>query len=370
MQPTGDTKHMPRLDSLRGVAALMVAGYHALASNGSNSTEQSIAALLGYFFDGRIGVSIFFVLSGLVLGMSLRRAGALTSKGYAHFCVRRFFRLYPAYLVSSLFYLALYFLVTTRLQHGEPIGAGYSHYDSEARLTTAQLLENFLFLHQALNHATWTLKVEVIAAILLPFLHQYSRCMRWKGQVVLLLALTGLAFLPSSQPTRMCLFLFYGGYLIPPFVDRMRMLQLQKGRLPVLFFLVAVFAFTVSHICPLSDEGRRWGTFFAGSGSVLILCLILIDSPHQVFKVLDHAALRHLGAVSYSFYLLNLFCLDIVLRCFSLMPLTRPLALNPTLMSSTIIFACATLLCVGLSTLSYRWIERPAIKLGAHFYRP
>jgi peptidoglycan/LPS O-acetylase OafA/YrhL len=169
------TKHLPRLDSLRGVAALMVGGFHAGLYGGSNLVEQHVAWTLRFFFDGRTGVSIFFVLSGLVLGMSLRRSGSVTPGNYLHFCGRRFFRLYPAYFISTVFYLALYVGIMTCVRHGLPIGYGWcDYYSQSAPLSWAHLVGNFVFADQTLNVASWTLKVEAQAAFILPLFHVYS----------------------------------------------------------------------------------------------------------------------------------------------------------------------------------------------------
>jgi len=210
-------------------------------------------------------------------------------------------------------------------------------------------------------------------ALILPFLHLYSRRFHWKAQMLLLIALVVLSFLPGSRPTRICLYLFYCGYLIPPALEKLQSIQLPKKE----FFFwgtfsVAILAFGISHVFPYIEDaqelhGFRLGMFWACIGSVLLLCLILIGSSHAVFSILDHGVFRHLGAISYSFYLFNLFCLDICRRVFCFIPQTSSFVYNPTLAESMVVFVCATCLCIAISTASYYLIERPAVKLGAHF---
>jgi peptidoglycan/LPS O-acetylase OafA/YrhL len=201
MQPSTPTaRHLPRLDSVRGLAALMVAGYHALSA-GQTRLGQDTMWAVGFFTDGRLGVVIFFVLSGLVLGHSLRRSGGPSVAHYVQFCLRRIFRIYPAFAVSTFAYLVYYLAVSG---HPERQGGFFYYYQWIAFSSTA-LFENFFFCHQGLNPVTWTLKVEIIAAFLLPFMHYFSAKVGWFGQTLLMTGLLVLAFLPSSHPTRMCL---------------------------------------------------------------------------------------------------------------------------------------------------------------------
>ena len=203
------TRHLPRLDSLRGIAAFMVGGFHAGLIGIAASGGQNTAWILGFFFDGRTAVSIFFVLSGLVLGMSLRRSGAVTAGNYLHFCGRRFFRLYPAYFISTLFYLMLYVVIWTRTIHGQHIWNGWcDYYARPPRISWAHLVENFCFLNQSLNVATWTLKVEAQAAFILPILHAFSMRFRARGQALLLFALVALSLFAGEGSTRINLTLF------------------------------------------------------------------------------------------------------------------------------------------------------------------
>lgn len=78
--------HLLSLTSMRAVAALIVFAFHAGIPHLERLTGQ-----------GRIGVSFFFVLSGLLLGSRYRRQDTA-----GQFYRRRFARIYPAYLVALL----------------------------------------------------------------------------------------------------------------------------------------------------------------------------------------------------------------------------------------------------------------------------
>ena len=89
------------LDALRGIAALLVVWQHtserfALLPN--ISEQGTLLAKIAYSVDfGRIGVIIFFLISGFIIPSSLKGNDPRALK---HFATKRFFRLYPVYWVS------------------------------------------------------------------------------------------------------------------------------------------------------------------------------------------------------------------------------------------------------------------------------
>jgi peptidoglycan/LPS O-acetylase OafA/YrhL len=90
------------LDALRGVAILLVIGYHAAYRFPPVSGD-----LIGKFFRtvGWLGVDVFFALSGyLIVKILIRDAARADIKG---FFIRRFFRIVPMYAVAVLLYGAI-----------------------------------------------------------------------------------------------------------------------------------------------------------------------------------------------------------------------------------------------------------------------
>jgi peptidoglycan/LPS O-acetylase OafA/YrhL len=88
---------MPELDSVRGIAILAVLLYHGLywqVNLAAFSRWQRI--FLSGFWLGRLGVSLFFVLSGfLITGLLIDSKSRLDY--YRRFYVRRALRILPAY---------------------------------------------------------------------------------------------------------------------------------------------------------------------------------------------------------------------------------------------------------------------------------
>jgi peptidoglycan/LPS O-acetylase OafA/YrhL len=136
------------VEAWRGLAAWMVVYSHYWAS--ADSSWQ----VLRFTFTG---VDLFFVLSGFVFAPYFfdrpLRAGA--------FAVRRFFRIYPAYLLALLIYFCL------KLQAGQPLAYVWQH------LVFAYLQSREMAFYY--NPVFWSLPSEVEFYLLLPLLAWFCR---------------------------------------------------------------------------------------------------------------------------------------------------------------------------------------------------
>jgi peptidoglycan/LPS O-acetylase OafA/YrhL len=101
MRVSAPSERVQGLDLLRAVAILVVALHHTA----SNAVPAALLPLQQF---GWMGVDLFFVLSGYLIGSQLLKQHALGKKpAIADFYVRRAFRILPAFLVV----LCAYFLV-------------------------------------------------------------------------------------------------------------------------------------------------------------------------------------------------------------------------------------------------------------------
>ena len=106
--------HVEIIDAVRGLAALLVAGFHCLEANwiglpaywqldnGAVSVSSILALATWPFMYGSIGVPILFVVSGYVIHRRSAKqlaTGAL-SFDQARFLLRRFIRIYPTLLAA------------------------------------------------------------------------------------------------------------------------------------------------------------------------------------------------------------------------------------------------------------------------------
>jgi peptidoglycan/LPS O-acetylase OafA/YrhL len=97
---------LPSLDGLRAVSIILVVGSHMALF----TPAVPHAPFMTYFFDGALGVRIFFVISGFIITHLFLSERAQTGNiSISRFYLRRFLRLYPVNLafVSSLYLLTL-----------------------------------------------------------------------------------------------------------------------------------------------------------------------------------------------------------------------------------------------------------------------
>ena len=136
-------KRLLELDALRGIAALTVVFYHYFYNYNEMYGHENIPVNWAYF--GRLGVGLFFIISGFVIFWTLNR----TEKPL-DFIVSRLSRLYPAYW----FALALSF--ATVFYFGLP---GREVSFSDAVLNVLMFHEYLHIPH--VDGVYWTLTVEL-----------------------------------------------------------------------------------------------------------------------------------------------------------------------------------------------------------------
>jgi peptidoglycan/LPS O-acetylase OafA/YrhL len=115
VNPIPSSGKVPSLDGWRAVAIIMVLGSHFRFASGF---PQATAGLLLFFFDGDLGVLIFFVISGFLISLLILREAERTG-GFSlrRFYMRRFFRIVPIYAA----YLAVLALASLGgLYHDHP----------------------------------------------------------------------------------------------------------------------------------------------------------------------------------------------------------------------------------------------------------
>jgi peptidoglycan/LPS O-acetylase OafA/YrhL len=130
------------IDSMRGIAALLVVWMHMFQPVATGALRD----MLYYVLDpGKVGVIVFFAISGFVIPYSFPRGPA----PIARFTVSRILRLYPAYWLSMVAWIALMAIA------------------GEALPSTATILANVTMAQTALGQPNiigiyWTLFIELL----------------------------------------------------------------------------------------------------------------------------------------------------------------------------------------------------------------
>ena len=331
--PTAGGIYLPQLDGVRAVAVIMVFLHHA----------YTIHLLWA-------GVDLFFILSGYLITSILLRDSELVSFStlLGRFYLRRAQRILPAYVLS---------LVLTSLLTSQNWAALWPYY--------AFFLQNIPYAFHLIGFGPlvplWSLAVEQHFYLLWPFLVFFLPRRA--------LALCLSAILVGVPLGRFLCTPFFSYpeavYALTPFrIDAMAAGALIALWLPqcgyrqallcswvsILFGLIA-YAFMSGHPAFRRSANAPLFNAVAYSFNILILggfiILTLLASPQAIItRVLASGALRALGRVSYSFYLLHLLVLS-KLEAFVPSRLVPPIGFVVTM---------------SLATLSWIMIERPLLR--------
>ncbi|MBV9929855.1 MAG: acyltransferase [Alphaproteobacteria bacterium] len=382
----GASGFLPKLESVRGIAALCVAYSHCgivliFAGRATHSHAYDLAASairrpLGWFANGEAAVIVFFVLSGLVLSLTLDRAGeALSVRGFVDFMRRRALRIYPAHIAALLLFLPLAYFVIYRVPMLDPAGVqaealgGHRWVDDTVygHLNRRELARSALLLSNHYNPVTWTLLVELIGSVCLPFFAAWSRPGRWSIDAAVLAVLAAGAAVTAwhGRPDLATLYLpaFYLGCMARTHGRRLAAaFARRRGGVGagILLFLLLMLG-------PWADRAPMdvllamvLGMSAAAFG---LVSLVAWGESGAAARLLLHPWMRTAGRLSYSFYLWH----DLVLYGFARLLFA---AVPPQILAdwNLTLLACTYALTVGISlaiaALSYRWVERPFIALG------
>lgn len=143
------------IDALRGAAAIGVVLYHTNAIPGVDRSLLWGDALDDSMFLGKYGVWLFFVISGFCIHLQWARAKVVAGArelAFGEFWRRRIRRLYPPYLVTLAFYIAL------RFSTGALTLDGLSAWQVFLHLFMLQNLDPRAI--STMNNVYWTLAVE------------------------------------------------------------------------------------------------------------------------------------------------------------------------------------------------------------------
>lgn len=101
-----ESKHNRNLDILRGIAALVVVGFHLISCYPrAFDTHFELGPILHYNFPGHMSVLVFFILSGYVIAINTK---PLTDrKSIGTYIRKRLTRIVPIYVLALLFTVAI-----------------------------------------------------------------------------------------------------------------------------------------------------------------------------------------------------------------------------------------------------------------------
>jgi peptidoglycan/LPS O-acetylase OafA/YrhL len=318
---------LPRLESLRGLAAVSVVGYHAFGR------------LTDTYVTGMAPVVLFFVLSGFVLSRSLAR-----NDDIAVFLRHRILRLFPAAIAVVLLLAALHEAFGFYLG----FGPDFSPFN---------VMLNALMIRHDINGPMWSMTVECFATpvIILAFLGGQRF-----GSRVLIAAIAVLFGLSFIGPYVHLL----GGYtnLAPLYAFVLGVALHFSGRRLVegiggrqMLVAAAVVAGVLFLYCGLQKQTAPIILLEACSSGLLV-ALIAFGELQRGFRWLDQPVIGFYGRISYSFYLFHMIGLSVAVRISAID--------GWPMLSILLSIVIGVLLTTPMAWISRRFIEEPFIAIS------
>jgi peptidoglycan/LPS O-acetylase OafA/YrhL len=344
--------HIPALDGIRGISALLVFCAHA--------------GLLPRQY-GALGVAIFFVLSGFLITWLLLRenevSGSVSMKG---FYIRRTLRIFPAFYVFWGVCIAAAFMAGNAVNRAEVVSSFCylgDYYNA--------LKELFPRGPKGIMGITWSLGVEEKFYLIWPWVFVRYRnnlrhllnivlvgiCLVWIYRVcVCLLGISPLDYLRYAFESRVDNIMYGCALAIAIKTGRF---QITLERLTSYRLLPIIVVAGLGILVWLEDSVGPTFHYLAGmtldAGLITLLLAQLINlSGTKLWGWLNSRPLRFAGRISYSVYLYHFTVIALVGH---FMPNAR--------WSLQLIIAFT--LTVTSATLSYRLIERPFLLLKERF---
>lgn len=352
------------LESLRGLAALIVFFYHIPA-------WQVPVHDLGVIRNGFLMVPFFFVLSGFVLMYSYGKK--ITSKYELRtFILLRLGRLYPVHFTFLLLFLLVEiakYVAAVKFGLNSPNSTPFAENSIGAFFEHLVLIQSLGFTNHAtaFNGPAWSISTEFYTYIL------FSVAILWlqlRNFIVLALGIVSVSLLLLIFFNKEigdfvwilgCFAGFFSGCMVYTIYNINRERRLATGWSIAILITLAAF---------LSVKERSPGldSLMLLLSALLILSLTL--SPRSfINNFLDRPVLRWFGAISYSLYMTHLFviwCANQIFRVLFKVPNTFiDGQYHPQLTVKLALFAypLTIFFTIFLSWLVFRWIEGPFRRL-------
>lgn len=363
-----ESKRVEYLDSLRGLASISVVISHfVLAFRLDVQFKMIYFSPLHFFFDGFSAVTLFFILSGYVLTLSLERNNHLFLES---FYLKRIFRIMPAY-VMTLFLSAIAYYY---FQKGIHVNNWATEFWNKP-LDFLHFCRQVVFFspngNAELVPQNWSLKIEMLYSFLIPFLYFIYK----KLGSLYFSFLVVILYLFFQLPV----FIIHFSLGIFLALNQKRIVvffQKIKVRYRIILILLILFLYTYRYTVPmyyyyifrkqsviLNNENLIW--IITGIGAFLVLLYSL--SSNKLQKFLNFKAFVFIGRISYGIYLTHMIVLISIIP--GVVVTLENLGFNNQYTILGIAFIVLLILTFLISYFLTRFVEIPMARIGGVFFK-
>jgi peptidoglycan/LPS O-acetylase OafA/YrhL len=287
-----------RIDTVRGLGAMAVAGYHIsgcclhgytllqhTAWPSATPAQHAVARVGLFLLPAHAFLMTFFVISGFVLRVSLQHGPRTPLRAAAKFGVARLFRFMPIVMVVVL-------LTATTVPAGR-------HWSAR------RWLASLLLLDVSSNTHLWALQLEVCMVPIILGIHFLER--RFGAWVLAAVALpaSALAFEPrwaGWPPLSYNLFAFVVGMAVPTLGRDILAGLSTRAATRWLVGAVTVMLLTA----PIMGVYSRYSAVTEAYAAAIVVTMLAYRSDLPGLRWLDARPLRTLGAAAGSYYVLHM----------------------------------------------------------------
>jgi peptidoglycan/LPS O-acetylase OafA/YrhL len=345
------------IDALRGLAAMAVVLHHAdrfgpLWAHADKLIPEIVSTGIEH---ARVGVRVFFVISGFVIAYSIRNAWV--TPGYlGNFALRRSIRLEPPYWATILVVLTLNAICRW-------IGVEQATPDA----TWLQTFAHVFYIQEIVGYehisiGFWTLCIELQFYLL--FVAMFGIAQR--------LGQSSRRFLPMSMPASLAItFLPFALWsLFHSSLCHEDVNSMWLSRYFWAFFLGALVCWTLNDQAPrallyayLGAMVVRLGMFWTMDCAVGLITgttIFLVGIRGHLTDWLDWRWLQYLGRISYSLYLIHFPVNHVVSNLGYSLSGDSPVA-------AVLWMATSVVLSIGVAHVLYKVVEAPSVRLSQRF---
>ena len=349
--PSGHADRLGHIDALRAIAALLVVWMHVsqkfFSISPATLDSRWVYDWSLFLNTGRIGVVLFFAISGFVIPFSIRFDSTAPVR---EFLLRRFFRIFPAYWLS----IPLGILTGTLIWGGD--------FPLRYVLVNLTLLQYWLDIPSAMG-LYWTLVLEVVfylCCAVLIFARSMENYQRIATLATVLVAIhiaavvsvrmgnLGGAFLASLWFFQLGI-MFWGTLFRAWYDGRLQSVFPLTCAWIILAFIAVIYP--AYFLLVLKFESYYYLPY------ALAIGIFVLGTTAMKIRF---SPLVWIGRISYSIYLLHPVVFNSMLW---LVMKTNPNSFWRTRHVATYVIV-NTAITIVLASFAYRWVEKPAIEMG------